>query len=494
MEIELKLALDSRHLQRLKRHPLLADSRPQARKLHSIYFDTPDFALMRRGVALRLRRVGYHWVQTVKAEAAAVGALTSRPEWEVQVADNTPDFGVLPDEARALFADLDPTLIAPAFITEFKRQAWLVERGGSAMEVALDAGAIRGGAPGQPLVEQPLCELEIELKSGPAVALFDLALNLLSAAPLRVEPRSKAARGYALAGAFQPAPVKAIRPELADAMPAGQAWAAIVQAALTQASANVPGFLAQPEEIEYLHQMRVGLRRLRAAAGLRKSLGLARPAWDTALRDLMHTLNPARDWDVFIAETLPGLQAAFAADPIDEALLAQVQQAAARARRKALDAVASPVFTRLVLEMGRDLLTLPDTELVAREWAAHVLGGRWEDLRKQARKMDRLGPGGLHEMRIAAKRLRYAADAFEALYGKRVRKFIGHLSALQDDLGLANDVAVSSGLLRGLGLKQPVMAFDCGRLVGLMLAAAQTHGANAGQQWQALVRLPHFWR
>lgn len=489
MEIELKLALDSRHLQRLKRHPILASAKAVSRRLHSVYYDTPDFALMRRGIAYRLRRVGYHWVQTVKAEAEAVGALTSRPEWEVRVAGNTPDFSVLPAEALALFQDLDLNLIAPLFVTEFKRQTWLIEAQGNGMEVALDTGAIYAGE-----ASQPLCELEIELKSGTAAALFDLALALLDAAPLKIEPRSKAARGYVLAGAFQPAPVKAIRPELEPRARAGQAWAAIVHAALTQVGANVPGFLAQPEELEYLHQLRVGLRRLRAAAGLRKSLGWARPHWDEALRDLMHSLNPARDWDVFLAETLPGVLAGFAADPIGEPLLTQIQRAAASARKHAQDAVASPAFTRLILEIGRDLLAPAETESAAKDWAAHVLGERWEDLRKLARKMDKMGPGGRHEMRIAAKRLRYAADAFEALFGKPGRKFIAGLSTLQDDLGLANDVVVAANLLRGLGLKHPPLAFDCGRMAGLLAATAPDHGQAAGQQWQTLVKLPHYWR
>lgn len=489
MEIELKLALDSRHLHRLKRHPLLASVKPVSRLLHSVYYDTPDFALMRRGIAYRLRRVGYHWVQTVKSEAEAVGALTSRPEWEVRVAGNTPDFSVLPAEALALFQDIDLNLIAPLFVTEFKRLTWLIQARGSAMEVALDAGAIYAGE-----ASQPLSELEIELKSGTAAALFDLALDLLGAAPLKVEPRSKAARGYAMAGAYQPAPVKAIRPELDAGMPAGQAWCAIVHAALVQVGANVPGFLSQPDNIEYLHQLRVGLRRLRAAAGLRKSLGWARPEWDVVLRDLMHSLNPARDWDVFLDETLPRVLAGFVDDPIGEALLSQIQRAAARARKTAQDAIASPAFTRLILEIGQGLLASTETEVLARDWSTQVLGERWDDLRKQARKMDKLGPGGRHEMRIAAKRLRYAADAFESLYGKRGRKFIAGLATLQDDLGLANDVVVAANLLRGLGLKQPALAFDCGRMVGLLTLTTQAHGEDAGRQWQTLVKLPHYWR
>ena len=64
MEIELKLALQPHHATRIRRHPLLNANTPQQHALLSIYFDTPKFDLMRRGIALRVRRVNKQWVQT----------------------------------------------------------------------------------------------------------------------------------------------------------------------------------------------------------------------------------------------------------------------------------------------------------------------------------------------------------------------------------------------------------------------------------------------
>ncbi len=145
MEIELKLALDPAQVSRVKRHPLLAGVKAERQALHSIYYDTPDFALTRRLIALRLRRVGYHWVQTVKAAAPSVGALSSRPEWEAQVMGNQPDLAVLEKEARALLADIDLSHLAPVFITDVKRTTWQIEAGETTMEIALDQGEIRAG-------------------------------------------------------------------------------------------------------------------------------------------------------------------------------------------------------------------------------------------------------------------------------------------------------------------------------------------------------------
>ena len=143
MEIELKLALQPRHATRIRRHPLLNASTPRQHALLSIYFDTPKFDLMRRGIALRVRRVNNQWIQTLKAEAQSVGALTSRPEWEMVVADgNHPDFSALPPTALDLLTGIKLKRIAPVFTTEFRRTTWQIGDGAAQAEVALDIGKI----------------------------------------------------------------------------------------------------------------------------------------------------------------------------------------------------------------------------------------------------------------------------------------------------------------------------------------------------------------
>ncbi|NBQ71153.1 MAG: inorganic triphosphatase, partial [Nitrosomonadaceae bacterium] len=352
MEIELKLALQPRHATRIRRHPLLNASTPQQHALLSIYFDTPKFDLMRRGIALRVRRVNKQWIQTLKAEAQSVGALTSRPEWEMAVADGSrPDFSALPPMALDLLAGIKLKRIAPVFTTEFRRTTWQIGDGAAQAEVALDTGKIFAAE-----LSRDICEVEIELKSGPAEFLFDIATQLLQQVPLHIEPRSKAERGYILCGAVTPSPVKAIRPDIGQDQPADKAWHAMIQAALVQLSANVPGFLEQAQDIEYLHQLRIALRRLRAGAQLAKSLGQEIPAWEQPLRQLTHALNPARDWDVFHQEILPGIQPILAAQAentaVSEAALALLYNAAAQARQRAQALLLEPAFTQLMLDIG----------------------------------------------------------------------------------------------------------------------------------------------
>lgn len=489
MEIELKLALDARHGARLRRHPLLASVKPQRRKLYSVYLDTPEFDLMRRSIAFRMRRVGYHWVQTLKAEAKAVGALSSRPEWEMAVAAGEPDFAVMPREAMALLADVRLDRLAPAFVTEFQRTTWLVETEAGVAELALDSGAIHAGE-----ATLPISEIEIELKDGGAEALFSLARSLLADLPLRVEPRSKAERGYLLCEAVLPEPARAARPDIRADQPAGEAWEGVVRAALVQLVANVPGFLEQPEDIEYLHQLRIALRRLRAAVGLGKSLGIPRPAWTEPIAEIMRGLNPARDWDVFLHETLPAVQAVLADAPVGEDFLLRARQSTLQARLAAQELIASPSFTGLVLDIGASLQGSPGEAVSAEEWAAGLLDDRWKKLRGLCRKLSGLGPGGRHQARIAAKKLRYAADALAGLYGKRGKDFIKRLAELQDSLGSVNDAYVATQLLDDLRHRNMALAYDAGRISGVMSERVTHHGLASDSVWRRMAKARPFWR
>ena len=511
MEIELKLALPPQHAVRIRKHPLLASLKPTRRTLHSIYFDTPKFDLMHRGIALRLRRIGYHWVQTMKAEARAIGAMSSRPEWEMAVAGGaSPDFAVLPPDALELLKGIDLARIAPAFVTEFQRTAWQIQRGEVLAELALDIGRIQAGD-----ATQPLSEVEIELKSGDSTFLFELATQLLEQAALFIEPRSKAERGYTLCGATRPAPIKTLRPAIHSKQRAQEVWNALMQAALTQLVANVPGFLERPHDIEYLHQLRIALRRLRTGITLAQSgkSGLLAQSDRTveSLRGVMRNLNPARDWDVFLDETLPktlaalGEPAAILTPPentvSEENVFTLIREHAAASRQHAQTVLCGSDFTHLVLDLGRSLLT-PTEAIVsseakainAHQWAAGILEKRWLTLRKRCRRFTRLSPEERHMARIAAKKLRYAADAFAPLYGKRGARFIAALADLQDMLGRANDVHVGAQLLHALPRKTIPLSFDLGRLEGALQVEAVRNDTISAAIWHRLAQSRLFWR
>lgn len=485
-EIELKLALPASAAGRLTRHSLLKGCKPTRRKLLSLYFDTADFALARRAIALRLRRVGYHWVQTLKAEAENIGALTRRPEWEVQVTGNRPDIGALPEAARAILADIDVDALRVCFETEFTRQAWHVESEGDVLELALDRGEVRAGES-----REAISEVEFELKAGAHHHVFEVAGRLLDDLPFTLEPRSKAERGYRLAGASRAEPLRAEKPEMARGDDAGAAWRAMLASALGQMVANVPGAVAG-DDPEYLHQLRVAARRLRTASSLARGLALDDSLWAEDTRWLMAEVSPARDWDVLATESLAKVGAHWPGHAEIGALRVAVAARRTEALVRARAALTSARFVRLVLEAEEGLAESPWVGKPVAAWAADVLDWRLKRLRRAAKGFAKLDSVGRHAVRIAAKRLRYSADAFAALYGRRGRAYVAALADLQDELGLANDQVVAARLLAEF--QGTPHAYAAGMAEGYLAGVGAEDRAALARRVRRFLALKPYWR
>lgn len=197
-EIELKLRIAAADIPRLRRHALVRASclgRPMTRKLTSIYYDTPQLALAKAGVSLRVRRMSGGWFQSIKTAGKASGGLHDRQEWEDLLQRGAPDFGKIHDPWLQTIFD-DPALRAalrPIFSTVVRRTEWQLATDTGQIEMALDVGhlVIDGVA------RADICELELELKQGPASQLFDFASALQRTIPLYTENTSKAELGYA---------------------------------------------------------------------------------------------------------------------------------------------------------------------------------------------------------------------------------------------------------------------------------------------------------
>lgn len=165
-------------------------ARPVSRKLITTYYDTPDLALRHAGVTLRVRRVGRGWIQTIKSSGAVYSGLHQRMEWESPVAQSTPDLSKITDhKLPKLFSHHAlRNQLQPVFITEFRRISWLLSFAeGDEIELSLDQGEVKAG---QSVV--PVCEVELELKTGRPEKLYEVALQLLESVQLMPENCSKA--------------------------------------------------------------------------------------------------------------------------------------------------------------------------------------------------------------------------------------------------------------------------------------------------------------
>jgi len=422
-------------------------------RLTSTYYDTPDSALKQRGLTLRVRDQGGHFLQTVKKGDLAAGDLLARGEWEDRVAEGRPD----PDAAQSgprlpegAAADL-----RPVFVTEVARTIFAIEPlPGTAIEAAIDEGEIR--AAGKHRAE-PISEMELELKDGDAAALYDVAAQLLEVAPLRIETRSKSERGYRLmeCGDAAPPAVHAEPLGLDPEMTVEAALQKIGRGCLAQLLRNEPAVLfAQPEGV---HQMRVAVRRLRSAiSSLKKFLPQEDVQWVTEeLRWLGGALGPARNLDVFAAELVPPARTGLPDEPGWDDLAAALDRRRVAAYDQINQAILSQRYTASMLRLLRwfegsgwrrrsasdelDAMTSPIGAI-----APGVLDRRRRKVRQRGKGFGSLAPRERHKLRIAVKKLRYTIELFGSLFDNDgVERFVGRLKRLQSDLGYANDVRVA---------------------------------------------------
>ena len=513
-EFELKLALTPEQLDKLARHPLLRSLRRERKapsRLVSTYFDTPAGQLRERAMALRVRRDGETRTQTLKVKGNGASGLQHFREYEAQINGNEPDLGLIDDpdlksmfETNGLAAE-----ITPVFTTEFDRRRYLLHLADSEIELALDRGEIHTGTK-----SMPICEAELELVSGRPSRIYELALVLQDSIAFRLESRTKARRGYDLALNREPEPVRATDPNLAPSMSVAEAFAAIARTCSEQIRSNEGAVLAGVDP-EGVHQMRVGIRRLRAAVQTFRE-HLAPEAYAFLKEELswMQTeLGPARDWDVFLVETLPSVEKRLDEERTFEALRVAAERARRMAYERAHGFLADPRYARLLLRLN---LGLEEGSLFAHvagapigpmtrsvgDFAAEVLSGRDKKLRKRGRNHARLSTDQLHKVRIEAKKVRYGVEFFRRLYpAKTVKPYVKSVAAIQDALGSLNDAAVTRHLLEELRLTSA--SFESyskpltERAVGIVLgwqAARLEDGLRAFHDvWDTYAKADRFW-
>ena len=502
METELKLLLAPQDLRRLRRDSrikALQQGRASTRRVHSVYYDTPERALLRAGLALRLRSDGGRWLQTLKTEGQSAAGLHLREEWEWPLPGEALDFGLLastPQAKRFRAAGLRAKL-GPVFRTVFERTSLrLGFADGSLAELCLDSGEIRSGRRAS-----AISEAELELLAGSPVRLFELALELAERVPLRLGQASKAERGYALARGLPARPVKAAPLELDQDGSVAAAFSTVVRGCIAHLQANEIGFLAGKDP-EYLHQVRVALRRMRACFSLFKTV-LPQPVFAPILDRLRlqgAALGAARNWDVFVHDALRALRTQCA----DEAALAAFERRCIRLRRARLRAaqgvVAASAWQRLWLELGRllaDAAWQQDQAALALPlggFAAGLLQQRAATLIKRGKRLQELDADGRHRLRIAAKKLRYAAEFFAALFPKRrVRPYVQSLAGMQAVLGGLNDAATLLRLLPEASARAPDPRVD-GMIRGWSAATTHLQLDALRRAWDDWQRQKPFWK
>ena len=284
-------------------------------------------------------------------------------------------------------------------------------------------------------------------------------------------------------------------------------------------AANVPAVI-DSREIEGMHQLRVGFRRLRVA--LSSFGGEFRTPSLQALRirakKISARLAAARDLDVFLEELFePAATANGSADAF-----AVLRSRAQAARRKAWDDASSCIMSPMFIGFMTDLSDALDKRgwregtyngvhatkgIVAFESAAitlaeRTLNHRLAQAKKRARHLERLSDAKRHQLRIGLKKLRYTAEFFAPLYDRdSVGKFVKRLSGMQDVLGALQDVVVARTTLERLveiddgmsRVPQTSLSFAAGMVYGWHLECAAHTWENAVKRWKKFAKTEPFW-
>ena len=475
-EVELKLVTSHSALRKAMALPWLrkmAGETVKHQHLTSVYFDTPKLTLRDHGVSLRVRRAGDHRLQTIKATS---GALVTRDEWEQSIEGDQPKLELAGKTALApLLNGKIKDQLQPVFETDVDRVMMLLRVGTSDIELALDTGRINTADD-----HADINEIEIELKHGERHHAAMLARRLARSVPITYEPRAKSERGYAILEGSLDGPVFARSVSIQPSTTAEDAFVVIGFECLRHFAANETA--VRRSDPEGIHQMRVGLRRLRAALSLFKELlqGSDFSKLKVGLVWLTEQLGPARDYEVLVSKTLGPLRS----NHHDEEKLAALEKDLDNHRKAALAAakaaVESEKFRQLLLDTAlwlfdgdwrnnADALEASLRKQPIGPFAKQELTRRMRKIAKGARKLRTMDPRRRHKLRIAVKKVRYAREFFESLRPDgRGRKTDRALKDLQSALGSLNDMTVHSRLGHGLARINSATrkAYAVGYLIG----------------------------
>lgn len=515
------------------------------RTLAAIYLDTPDRRLARAGIAWRLRREGRRWIQTLKG-----GGASSLERFEHEVIRPGPVHEArlhagtsVGDRLVAILgqAQAEGIDVGARFRTEVRRTVRRLRTRGAVVEVCFDEGRLLANES-----TQRIRELEFELVSGSALAMLAVAERWRKRFGLLLEPRSKAERGDRLADGFKFPPVrKASRVSFQRDAAAIVALGVVVDECVDHIACNAIGIAdGDPAQcVDHVHQLRVGIRRLRSALRSFEGWAPQPPAPLIAdLRELFAALGASRDSAVLDSGVVkelakvgaPKLAVAASAggpDPVEAVRSAAAQrlllawiawraslqelasQPAADAPGESSDAANAGADGQVAANAGAvaegsvagavaaiegesarqaegDAAPAEAPQPVIAAKAFHQLLER--RLRRWHRKIsgvsksfDQLDETALHELRKRIKRQRYAVEFFApALRRRTVENYLEPLAIIQDRMGMLNDLFVARARFQEIVAHDPAAWFALGWLAARIAEVR----AAAGPELRALAR------
>ena len=513
-ELELKFAVPSYQQSILRKN--IDTKTAQQQRLSAYYFDTPNQDLAKKGIALRIRFEDSQWVQTLKTagdgvakrvELNTVLSLTGMPD-TLDVSSLVPDISLItePTVVAQLTNIMPLDQLAQAltvqYFTDVQRTSRQIKKNNSRIEIAYDIGKVGVGilnsqksAKNHGLTQSDIHEIEFELLEGDPSDLIDIAKTWCKKYKLYLSTVTKAQRGSLLLANKQFAePVKADLAvlQLHKGISQFAFLQAVVNNCLVQILPNASAIAEGSPDGNLVHQLRVGIRRLRTAL---KHFKFAQdyidPNWLMVLKQTFSLLGEYRDKVVLQIKTQPLLESV-GAPHVEWSTAVDIMP---------IDAVRANDFQILLLELiGFTHLPVPADNPKAKAPVAKKLEKLFTAIATASDKFASLDTDSQHGVRKDLKSLRYVSEFAAPLFanqnsgkkGKKATKlnaFLQYLEPAQDVLGEYNDNVVGHANYLEKAKTDPNALFAVGWFSGREQASAEQCAVSL----KTVKNAPKFW-
>jgi inorganic triphosphatase YgiF len=479
----------------------------------ALYFDTKDHALHEAGFSLRAQNGAAPALQLIADANGAAYRYFEDLRWQRSADPHAlPPQEILPDVLPSFLQGKVTGVLRPVFQVEGETKRYSIAQGSSEITAIVANGVVTAAER-----SASFSEVQFWFEAGNPADFFSFVLGIDESVPLRLSARTESGRGYALLGGGDRQAVKRKAIALERGMASSDAFRIIAHECLHQVVANEPAMSGGDSEA--LHQVRIGLRRLRTALSLFAPLcaDTQTPTIKAEIRWFAELLGPARDLDVFLSEVMLPLREQYR----DEPGLVSLQRTYSAQRTKLYDRISQAAnsvrFRSLALETaawietGLWALNQSENAAMARaraieDFAEEELTRRRKKVKKKGADIAGLNPDERHSLRIHVKKLRYASEFFLSLFPgrkKNKRAFLASLKSLQTALGDVNDIAVRAGLkaeiitdkkaTRADLQKLQHRAFAAGLIIGHQRAKIESIVKMAERAYKDFVDTKPFW-
>ena len=513
-ELELKFAVPSYQQSVLRKN--IDTKTAQQQRLSAYYFDTPNQDLAKKGIALRIRFEDSQWVQTLKTagdgvakrvELNTVLSLTGTPD-TLDVSSLVPDVSMITEQAVvAQLTSIMPLdelaqALTVQYFTDVQRTSRQIKKNNSRIEIAYDIGKVGIGhlnsqkpANNPGLTQSDIHEIEFELLEGDPSDLIEVAKTWCKKYKLYLSTVTKAQRGSLLLANKQFAePVKADLAvlQLHKGISQFAFLQAVVNNCLVQILPNASAIAEGSPDGNLVHQLRVGIRRLRTAL---KHFKFAQdyidPNWLMVLKQTFSLLGEYRDKEILQIKTQPLLESV-GAPHVEWSTAVDIMP---------IDAVRANDFQILLLELiGFTHLPVPADSPKAKATVAKKLEKLFTAIAAASDKFASLDTESQHGVRKDLKSLRYVSEFAAPLFasqnngkkGKKATKlnaFLQYLEPAQDVLGEYNDNVVGHANYLEKAKTDPNALFAVGWFSGREQASAEQCAVSL----KTVKNAPKFW-